>query len=551
MIIEFQSGGHASQVPASVRALWHESGLHRTETLAQALERAALLNPGALLTLSQDSESQPITLKQLHERGLSLARKLHASGVRAADVLAVQLPSSVEGVLLQRAAAALGAVFLPIVPIYGVNELRHILRDSKAHTLVIAARNHDVATELLNDPQLQNTLRNLVVVGDASMADTSEELPERYTRWSSLLEAPEKAFEPHVGNGDELALLVYTSGTTAAPKGVMHSANSLLAEGRAMAIRRSREPMAQLSPWPTGHIAGLVVLLDYMLHGRTTVLMQRWDAARAVELIERHAIVASSGTGFHLAALLDAADATGKSLATLKDYLAGAAAVPASLVQRCVDRGIATYRAYGLSEHPTVTIGCVDDPLSSRLQTEGSLAPGNEVRVVNEHGQDQPVGVDGELVTRGPERFLGYRDPVLNSDAFLEGGWFLTGDIGYMDNGGYLHLTDRKKDIVNRGGEKISSREVEDALLALPEVTEAAVVGFPDERLGERICAVLVWRAGCQLSIDAIAAHFQALGKARQKTPERIVSVESLPRNAAGKVDKATLRKMMKASLAV
>jgi acyl-CoA synthetase (AMP-forming)/AMP-acid ligase II len=153
-----------------------------------------------------------------------------------------------------------------------------------------------------------------------------------------------------------------------------------------------------------------------------------------------------------------------------------------------------------------------------------------------------PQGTDGEIATRGPERFLGYLDPALDAAAFLPGGWYLTGDIGRLDEDGYLLVTDRKKDIVIRGGENISSREVEEVLLHHPAVVEAAVVGAPHERLGEIVMAWVVLMPGTHLSLQEVRAHFGGMGVARQKTPERLELVDVLPRNASGKILKQELR---------
>lgn len=541
-----REGEHSWAPPREQRLEWRTLGLHGERNLGQAFAEAAGAFPDAPLVISTAAGEARTTLAELHAQGLRLAAALSAEGLHTGDVLAVQLPNSLEGVLLQRAAAALGAVFLPIVPIYGAAELREILRDADARMLVVPAMTrHGSAQALLDALDPSRTLPGLwrtIVVGETSGGHALS--------WSTLTadvgSGAGIVLPPSRAGADDPALLIYTSGTTAAPKGVQHSANTLLAESRTAAQRRANPLTPQLSPWPTGHIAGLVVLLEHALRGRPTVLMDAWDPARAAVLVERFEIGASSGTPFHLSALLDAADTAGLALATLHDYLTGAAPVPSALVQRCVERGIATYRAYGLSEHPTVTLGWTDDALETRLHTEGSLSAGNRMRIVDDAGRDVPFGEDGEIATRGPECFIGYRDASLNRAAFLPGGWFLTGDIGHLDADGFLHITDRKKDIVNRGGEKISSREVEEALALLPQVAEAAVVGSPDSRVGERICAFVVWRDGNPLALDEVAAHFARLGKARQKTPERLEAIAVLPRNATGKINKQALRERLR-----
>jgi acyl-CoA synthetase (AMP-forming)/AMP-acid ligase II len=192
---------------------------------------------------------------------------------------------------------------------------------------------------------------------------------------------------------------------------------------------------------------------------------------------------------------------------------------------------------------PTVSQCAPDDPLEKRLNTDGRPNPGVEVRIVDDSGADVPAGAEGEVAVRGPERFVGYTDPALDQASFLAGGWFLTGDIGRLDGEGYLAITDRKKDIIIRGGENISSREVEELLLQVPGVREAAAIGAPDPRLGERVCAVLLLEDGAVVpTLETIGQVFKDLGVARQKTPEALAILEAFPRTPTGKVQKAELR---------
>jgi len=220
----------------------------------------------------------------------------------------------------------------------------------------------------------------------------------------------------------------------------------------------------------------------------------------------------------------------------------GAAPVPPSLIEACQRLGLAVYHCYGSSEHPTVTSGVVDDALDKQLHTEGRAIIGSEIRFVDDDGNDVPTGEEGEICTRGPELFMGYLDQALNEAAFLPGGWYRSGDIGRLDAEGFLLITDRKKDIIIRGGENISSKEVEAVLLRLDGVTDAAVIAAPDERMGEVVRACLVLSPGAAITLEDIRSHFAAAGIARQKSPERLSIVDELPRNASGKVLKHQLR---------
>jgi cyclohexanecarboxylate-CoA ligase len=284
-----------------------------------------------------------------------------------------------------------------------------------------------------------------------------------------------------------------------------------------------------------------------LLLGTPTVIMRSWDAAFAAELIDRHAVTSCGGAPVQLSGLLDQRAAGTATLGTLREFLTGAAPVPPSLVRRADAAGVTAFRSYGSSEHPTVSAGTIADPLGPRAGTDGRLLPGNEVRLVDAAGRDVPDGHEGEILTRGPELFTGYTDPVLNAAAFLPGGWFRTGDVGRIDAAGHLTVTDRLKDIIIRGGENISSKEVEDLLITHPAVADVAVIPAPDPVLGERVCAVVVARPGHAFDVAAARALFAEAGAARQKTPEVVVLVEELPRTPSGKVRKDVLRAASKA----
>jgi acyl-CoA synthetase (AMP-forming)/AMP-acid ligase II len=322
---------------------------------------------------------------------------------------------------------------------------------------------------------------------------------------------------------------------------VQHSHRSLLAEVLPRAADEN-SGARHLGLFPPGHVAGLLGLLRILVLGTPTVTMQAWDAAVAARLIDQHRISHSAGAPVQLSGLLDQQASGAASLATLREFLTGAASVPPSLIERAEAAGVTAYRCYGSSEHPTISSGKVTDPLVKRAYTDGAIIDGNEVRLVGPDGQDVPAGAAGEIASRGPELFTGYTDPALDAQAFLPGRWFRTGDVGRLDADGYLTITDRLKDIIIRGGENISSKEVEDLIATHPDVAEVAVIGVPDLDMGERVCAVVVTRRGRSFDVEQARTHFAAAGAARQKTPEVIVLAAELPRTPAGKVQKHALR---------
>ncbi|MET0986087.1 MAG: AMP-binding protein, partial [Steroidobacteraceae bacterium] len=464
---------------SELAARWREIGAWRDITLAQALATAAWQHTGARAIFHSASRPAVTTVGEMHRRGLALASALQRIGVRQGDCVALQVPTWIEGAWLLHAAAALGCTIVPLVHILGPAEVSYILRAAGARIFVTPDRWRNIDyLERLSKLDHIPTLERVIVIGEHGPRDA--------VLWKDLLAAAGGEVQPSAARADDLAVLLYTSGTTSAPKGVEHSSQTLLAEMHTLQQARAEPQAVTLGPWPAGHIAGLMTILHCALDGAPTIFMDQWDANDAAALIERHAIRSMSATPYHLTSLLDAAATLGHDIGTLYDCLVGATTVPPQLVARCQALGLATYRSYGSTEHPTVTTGHPADPLNARLSTDGRCTLGNEVRIVDDDGQDVLPGRDGEVVTRGPELFIGYRDTQTNRQAFLPGGWFLTGDVGQLDPTGQLTITDRKKDIIIRGGENISSRAVEDILLKHPAIADVAAVAMADKALGER-----------------------------------------------------------------
>jgi acyl-CoA synthetase (AMP-forming)/AMP-acid ligase II len=338
---------------------------------------------------------------------------------------------------------------------------------------------------------------------------------------------------------DDVCVLLYTSGTTSAPKGVQHSHNSILAEQATLPDLIAGEPDdVQLVTFPPGHVAGVSSMLRPLMSGSRSVFLDMWDPVKAVDLIHRFGVTATAGTPFHLDGLLRVSGARYRT-ATLREFLIGAATVTEEQGRRAQAAGIITYRCYGLTEQPTVTGTRPGDRPSVRLGTDGPPMRGSAVRILGRDAVDVPVGVDGEVVVQGPDQFIGYRNSALNAEAFTPDGWLRTGDLGHLDEAGRLTITDRIKDVIIRGGETISAGQVEGVLIAHPSVAEGVAVAAPHPRYGEVVAAVVVLEPGRTMTLDELRLHFANTGLAKQKTPERLVVVDELPRTALGKVRKA------------
>jgi acyl-CoA synthetase (AMP-forming)/AMP-acid ligase II len=517
---------------------WRATGVYGDVTLPRAILATSIAQPDLPVVFQNAMRCTVLSLGQLADRARCCATAFRSLGVGPGDVVAVQVPSWVESVVAQAAALLVGAVLVPVVHIYGPRELGFILRESRARLLVTPDRlgGRDYLADLLRigaSPDLEF----IVVIGAA--------VPDGCIGWTKLVEGREPATSLPDGSADDVCLLVYTSGTTGEPKGVQHSHNTLLAEMRTQLTGTDPDSVI-LAAFPSGHVAGTLGLLRMLIHGKPHIVMDTWDAATAARLIEEHSVTATGGTPFFLTTLLDRAERGEVDLSSLREYGIGGASVPPKVVERAHQHGIAAFRAYGSSEHPTISGGSAYDALDKRTHTDGRLLADVEVRIVDATLRNLPPGEEGEVLSRGPELFVGYRDPALDDGVFLPGGWFRTGDVGTLDSEGYLVITDRRKDIIIRGGENLSSKEIEDVLAEHEAVADVAVVAAPDPVYGERVCAFVVLRPEATLSLADVRAHFSTVGITRHKTPEQLEIVDSLPRTATGKARKAELRQRLR-----
>jgi acyl-CoA synthetase (AMP-forming)/AMP-acid ligase II len=300
---------------------------------------------------------------------------------------------------------------------------------------------------------------------------------------------------------------------------------------------------------PVTHATGMLgAVLSPLATGEDIHLIDRWDPGHALEVMLEAGIGAGTGASVFLASLLDHPAFTPAHAALMHRVGLGGAPVPIALAERASSQGITIIRAYGSTEHPSTTGSWFTDPADRRHRTDGRALEGVELRLVDDEGADVAAGTPGEIVSRGPDLCLGYTDPALTAAAFDDEGWYHTGDIGVLDDQGFLTITDRVKDIIIRGGENISAAEVEGVLQRLPGVAEVAVVAAPDPRLGEHACAYLRMQDGAAIpDLGAVQRHLATAGLAKQKWPEEVHGVADFPRTPSGKIKKVVLRAELRA----
>ena len=534
--------------PLSEERIARDGEFWLNQTIATCAWRKASSTPNEVAIYLEDQPA--ITFGDIANDALRLVTGLRGLGLQAGDVISFQLPNWRESVVLDIAASAMGLIVNPIIPIYRDRELRFILKDARTRLIFIPERVRSLEFPSML-AKLQAELPQLQYVVTAR----AEQEHPGTLRFEDLLDnAAAEVDSLPVVDPNSIKAILYTSGTTGNPKAVLHSHNTLT-----RVIQNScdhwkmGEGDVMLMPSPVTHITGYGsgMVLPFVTQVKSA-LMARWDADAAVKFIDEVGATASVGATPFLVELVAAAQRHHTGLPSMRLFACGGAAVPPQVVyQACeVLDNCRVFRVYGSTETPVITNGFVGaDQLQLAAETDGEIY-GYDVRIVDEQGAEVAVGCDGEITARGPGMMLGYADPVQNAEAHSSDGYFSTGDIGQRtaDNG--ILITDRKKDIIIRGGENISAKEVEDVLHDHAAIAEAAVVAMPHQRLGEGVCAFLVpVDTSTDLALADVAGFADKAGLAKQKIPQHIEIVTDLPRTASGKVRKDVLRRRIADSL--
>jgi acyl-CoA synthetase (AMP-forming)/AMP-acid ligase II len=502
------------KVPPELARRYAAEGWWTQDTIGDMVARGLRAAPDTVFRVHSTARPWSGTFADVERVARRLAAGLRSRGVGPGDVVAFQLPNWMESAAVFWASAFLGAVVVPIVHFYGRKEVGYILSAVKPRVFVTAERFGRMEFQ----PDLCADVPIAGVVG---------------RDFEDLLAAePMPGVVPADPAGP--ALIAFTSGTTRNPKGVIHSHQTLGFEIRQLAGLYPPDRGCQLTAAPVGHFIGMAnAFLIPVLDGTPVNVTDVWSPAQVLALMNSDGLTIGGGATYYIVSLLEHPDFTPRHLACMRYAGLGGSSVPAAVTTRLAGLGITVFRSYGSTEHPSITGSRHTAPAAKRLFTDGNVLPGVEIRLAD----------DGEIFSRGPELCLGYTDDALTELAFDAEGWYRTGDVGVLDEDGYLTITDRKADIIIRGGENVGALEVEETLLGLPGVVDTAVVAAPDDRFGEHVAAFLVLRPGCAPpTLDEVRAHFDRAGLARQKWPEELHAVDEFPRTPSGKVQKYRLR---------
>lgn len=524
------------------RAAYRQQGLWGDASLADYWQQTARAMPDKIAVV--DNHGASYTYSALDHAASCLANWMLAKGIESGDRIAFQLPGWCEFTVIYLACLKIGAVSVPLLPSWREAELVWVLNKCQAKmffapTLFKQTRPVDLILPLQNQlPQLQQ----IVGVDKLAPATSSLSLSQIIADNTSLT----TAITTH---GDELAAVLFTSGTEGLPKGVMLTHNNILASERAYCARLNLTWQdVFMMPAPLGHATGFLhgVTAPFLI-GARSVLLDIFTPDACLALLEQQRCTCMLGATPFVYDLLNVLEKQPADLSALRFFLCGGTTIPKKVARECQQRGIKLLSVYGSTESSPHAVVNLDDPLSRFMHTDGYAAAGVEIKVVDDARKTLPPGCEGEEASRGPNVFMGYFDePELTARALDEEGWYYSGDLCRMDEAGYIKITGRKKDIIVRGGENISSREVEDILLQHPKIHDACVVAMSDERLGERSCAYVVLKAPHHsLSLEEVVAFFSRKRVAKYKYPEHIVVIEKLPRTTSGKIQKFLLRKIL------
>jgi len=524
-------------------------------TINDALDEALAHCPGQLALTSvcaDDGTRTQFTYREMARMADRIAVGLARLGVGRDDVVSMQLPNCWQFTLLYLACSRIGAVANPLMPIFRERELRFMLTHARSKVMIVRKRYRNFDYEAMLDGLRADLpgLEHVVVIGaeqEGRPAPHSFEALLSTPAWEDAPDAQTILNTTRPGP-DDVTQLLYTSGTTGEPKGVMHTSNTLMSNivPYAQAMRLDpRDVILMASPMAhqTGFMYGLMMPVMLRAHA---VVQDVWDPKLTIGLINEERVTFTMASTAFLTDLAAAVTEQRTGVPTLRTFLCAGAPIPGPLVEKArAALGAKVVSAWGMTEMGAVTLTALDDPDERSFNTDGKPLPGTELRVLDHDGRPAAPGVTGNLVVRTSSGFAGYLNRAHLNGVDAEG-WFDTGDMAYVDASGYLRIAGRSKDVIIRGGENVPVVEIEALLFRHPQISDVAIVAYPDPRLGERACAVVVQKPGAQLDMAAIVEFLKANKVAAQYIPERLVLVEAMPKTPAGKVQKFRLRELVR-----
>ncbi|GAA4010478.1 3-phosphoshikimate 1-carboxyvinyltransferase [Streptomyces marokkonensis] len=552
------TGPAAAPAPETTEPVGPEAAAR--STLPQLLRRRAEERPQetAVVDVRSDRDER-VTWRQLAERVDRAAALLLRLGVRPGENVAYQLPNRAEFVVLSLAALRIGAVCCPVVPFFRKRELGFVLKRSSARVLVVADRHRsrrpaEEVLGLVGEHGSGLGLEHMVVLASAGGSALLPDSPAGGVAlhdWEQALATTtvdRAALDALAPTPDATAQLLFTSGTTGEPKGVTQPSRNLVrAAAMEIAHLGLHEQDTIWVPSPLAHQTGFLYgMVLALVRGVPQILQPEWDAKRALQSLNDHrATFVQAATPF-LSDLVKAVEESGETPHHLRIFVATGATVPRALAERASGvLATAVCGAFGTTETCLGALSAPGDEARQRWGSDGRALDGITLRITDDAGRELPADTEGNFELHSPTVFDGYLErPDLTSEAFTEDGWYRTGDLATIDAEGFLRITGRVKDVINRGGEKVPVAEIEQLLFEHPAVDDVAVVAMPDERLGERACAFVVPAGGAELTFEEMRRHLDGHEVAKQYWPERLERIEALPRNPIGKVQKTELRSL-------
>jgi cyclohexanecarboxylate-CoA ligase len=535
------------------RAAMIAQGLWRDRTINDELDACLAQCPdktGLVAYCDDRGEVSRFTYREMARLADRIAVGLTRLGIGRGDVVAMQMPNWPEFTLTYLACARIGATLNPLMHIFREREMSFMLRHGAAK-IVIAPKRYrgfDYEAMISSIRDSLPDLRHVVVVGGGGDNDFDRLLTEPH--WEDEPDAEAILHRDRPGP-DDITQLIYTSGTTGEPKGVMHSSNTLMANITTYAERmRLGADDVVLMASPMAHQTGFMYGLMMPIALRATaVMLDIWSPRRAVEIIRAEGATFTMASTPFLTDLAKAVAETGLAVPTLRAFLCAGAPIPGPLVEYARKAlGAKIVSAWGMTENGAVTLIHLDDDDERAFNTSGLPLPGVEIRVVDAEGAPLAHGVNGRLLVRGCSNFGGYlHHPQWNATDAED--WFDTGDLADIDGRGYVRINGRSKDVIIRGGENIPVVEIETLLYKHPAIAQVAIVAYPDERLGERGCAVVVAKPGQSLTFAEMVDFLKGQRIALQYIPERLVLRAEMPATPSGKIQKFKLREIVRETM--